>query len=237
MKKQMYPKWLLNAFLPSSSSKDSVSEKESVSSWSTNDTSSSSYDGRRVRFVDQPVSIIPNDRTEQEVKATWISLKETYKNRLKTRALQQELLQDPEYCAAIEYVKVRLGRHSGPYDIVDLDAETQENDGYEAAVITKLTQLDCQGLEKAGLYSSRPTAIHVRAVQEAYQKGKPDKYIAKLCKQRSDPALAWAQTSKFKPKYMHVSFWPASHISENFVANTQWVKLTPKRLKMACPPA
>jgi hypothetical protein len=203
MKKHLYPTWILHAFSTSSSScsKDSVAEKDSVSSWSTNDTSSSSSDSHRrvLRFVDQPVTIIPNDRTEEEVKATWISLKETYQNRLKTRALQHRLLQDPEYCAAIEYVKVRLGRHTGPYTVVDLDVDEpkETRNGYEAAVITKLTQLDARGLENAGLYASRPTAIHVRAVQEAHRKGKSDKYIAEICRQRSGPALAWAQTSTY----------------------------------------
>jgi hypothetical protein len=184
------------------------------------------------------MTIIPNDRTEEEVKVTWISLKETYHNRLKTREMQRRLLQDPEYRAAIEYVKVRLGRHTGSYAIVDLDDDepNESSIGYETAVITKLTQLDARGLENAGLYASRPTAIHVRSVQEALRKGKPDNYIAELCRQRSGPALAWAQTSTFLffiyflKNVQFQSYSHLLHVGRSYP--NQWGKPTPKRLKM-----
>jgi hypothetical protein len=125
---------------------------------SSSDTSSSSFSGpdddenddprrdnnRKVRFFPNLVlRSIPNDRTEEEVQESWISMREHYQNKKEIRARQYLLLEVPEYREAIQYVKRRLEQHfhhrrrrqhrrRGPIDIDCIDPdEITENSATE----------------------------------------------------------------------------------------------------------
>lgn len=115
-----------------------LSSDASSSSSDPDDNNNYPRDGsrrRKVRFVPNfVVRIIPNDRTVEEVHASWISMRDQYQNRREIRAQQYRLLEVPEYREAIQYVKCRLERHGqyhryrsrrrrGPIDIDCLDIE------------------------------------------------------------------------------------------------------------------
>lgn len=127
-----------------SSSEEQPQREQLVSS---SDTSSFSFSGpdddenddprrdnnRKVRFFPNLVlRSIPNDRTEEEVQESWISMREHYQNKKEIRARQYLLLEVPEYREAIQYVKRRLEQHfhhcrrhrqRGPIDIDCIDPE------------------------------------------------------------------------------------------------------------------
>jgi hypothetical protein len=155
-----------------------------------------------VRFSNVVTYIPTSDSTNEQVQeGSWITKQEHRQNRKMIHARQCRLMHDPEYRQAIDSVKHRLGQYNFDSGAIneeesnmDCTHSTRSLEEIEALAIL-LSRGDWRGLEKAALSGKRRwmMACFVSTIQNAYQNGMSDEYIADLCKQRSATAQAWAE--------------------------------------------
>lgn len=186
----------------------SVTSATSVMSSSLDEESSSSGDDRTVRFNLNAEILCEDERTPNEIKRSWLGPLPLLESREEARQLSQIYLQRPAYQQAIEYLRMRLGRCTGSYTIVDLDDECFDDDeeeldseGEEEIAKAVLTEGDARGLERTAMTqvdgmrgSIRFVKRHVDFVIKAQRLKYDTHAIADLCRQRSEPAEAWART-------------------------------------------
>lgn len=214
--------WDDSIFSSSMNDADAFASSSSLSS-SSSASASSVREERSVQFREDPVlvTILTNHRTEEEFVASWMTLQDIQQNRIQAYTQQIRLLQDPQFREAIELIKNRLDAYGNGkrkhdeeeedhpfcfYQLVDLDdcENNNQNDYYyyydeayykqEEKTIAILTQQDSRGLERSLLNRRLGAKMHARIVTEAYRNGMSPEAIAALCRQRSEPAQAWART-------------------------------------------